>query len=191
MTLNGNKLNIKQKILTISSVFLTVVFILTYFFIFASINNIKDLRINIINQKLDEEKKISKEKNMSALNEKLKKIEPELEKVNEIFLAHDRELEFITTMEGLASKNGVIQKIDLNTDSVTNMQQIKKIPITITVTGSFNNFNKYLSELENLRYYINVNAINLSSANNGNANQNSSSGNNSVTAQISALTYWK
>jgi Tfp pilus assembly protein PilO len=185
MTLSKNKLNTTQNIFIVLAIFFISILLIIYLLIFPSINNIKNLRISIVNQKIDEATRISKEKNMDRLNEKLKKIEPELEQVKNIFLVRDRELEFITALEGIADKDNISQKINLNTDTATNLQQIKKIPITITITGTFQNFIKYLNDLENLRYYININTVNLAST------QNMSSGAETVTAQISALTYWQ
>ncbi len=159
--INFKKINIKRKITFTIVIFLLVNALIVYLIIIPTINDIKQLRVNIITQKTDLEKKIAREKNINILSEKLDKIEPQMKKFEQIFINQNRELEFITTLEGVALSNKVLQKINLNLNAAKTEQTYRKIPLELKIQGNFNNLLQYLTNLENLNYYINITSLEI------------------------------
>lgn len=165
MNLNYFKnINVKNKIIVNLVTFFLISSIIICLIIIPTINNIKELRVNIVTQKIDLEKKIAKEKNMNILSEKLNTIEPQLEKFEKIFISQNRELEFITTLEEIANNNYVRQKINLDPLLGQSEQIYKKIPLNLNIQGKFYNLVKYLTDLEALNYYINIKSLEITTA---------------------------
>ena len=111
--INFKILNAKQKNFIGLTAFLGLASTIFYFIILPTINDIKTLKADITAEKVNMEIKINRGKNMSKLSEKVKKIEPQMEKFSQIFINQTRELEFITSLEGIAKNNRVIQELDL------------------------------------------------------------------------------
>jgi len=189
------KLSSKNKLFISVGMLLVLDIIFVYLLILPAIDNIKNSRNDIINLKIDLENKTIREKNLNTLNEKISKIEPQLEKINQIFISKNREIEFITTLESLESKYNVIQKLNIDLNNPEKGEEFNKIPISIDASGNFKNLMDYLANIESLSYYINIQNISLSK----NSLDNSSSktallgqaSQNQMELKISGYTYWK
>jgi len=199
-SLLGKKLQPKQRIAVLLAAFGVVAGVIFVLVIFPTINDIQNLRDRIISQKVDLEKKLQKENNMARLGEQLKKIRPEMERFENIFVKESRKLEFITTMEGIADKNNVNQQMDIRFSDKANKNYYSKIPVKLSLGGSYRNLMQYLVELETLDYAFNIDSIKLSAQGGGPArsrrpgrlqgsNNPSVPGNMSMT--LSATTYWR
>jgi Tfp pilus assembly protein PilO len=109
-----------------------------------------------------------------------------LDSLENIYINASRKLEFITTLEGAAAKNGVEQKLNLdlkfNSDGT-----IKKVPIIIEISGSFASVMNYLIALETFSYYININSFDLSFS----APAKEEAGSGRYNLRLTANTYWK
>lgn len=188
MNLNNFKNhNYIQKIISTTAMFLFFSALL-YFFVFVpTVNDIESLRASIISQKLDLEKKLAQNNNMVKLSEKLKIIEPELDALDSIFINKNRELEFITTLEGVASRYNLSQSLKLSFDKQEIIQGHKKIPVNLEVSGTLNDVAGYLRELEKLNYYINPVNLQLSARDNNEAVNS----NPRVSLSFNANTYWQ
>ncbi len=186
-----NKIKTNKKIIINIFIFVILVFLISKIIIIPTINNIKKLRADIITQKIDLEKKIVREKNMNLLEEKFEKIEPEVIKFEQIFINQSRELEFITTLEDIASENHIKQKINLNQKVASITESYKKIPITLEIQGGFKNILEYLTNLESSNYYINIEIIEISKDNGSLSSEMQQPSNESVNLKITANTYWK
>ncbi|MCX6796154.1 MAG: hypothetical protein NTW06_01505, partial [Candidatus Falkowbacteria bacterium] len=68
----------KNKILIATVAALVVNATIFYFIILTSLNQIASAHNDILNLKIDSENKITREKNINDLNQKIKKIEPQL-----------------------------------------------------------------------------------------------------------------
>jgi Tfp pilus assembly protein PilO len=188
----------KNKLVYLSAIFVSIVVGVVFIAVLPTINEIKNLRKNIISKKIELEETLIKERNMSKLNEKVKIIEPKLEELNNIFINENKELEFITTLEGVAINNNVKQTINLMTESAIAENGYKKIPLNLSVTGNFINVVKYLTEIESLNYYIDIKNFNISSENkkiDGSLLSISSEvlnlNNSEVQLNISGFSFWK
>ncbi len=154
------KLNFKQKMIINIIFFLIIVISVFYFVIMPTIKNIKTISGEIKTQKVDLEEKYLKGQNLKKLNESLRKIEPQINILDQIFISQNRELEFITTIEEVAHNNNVIQKINLN-EIQDNNSTYKETTLQLAIQGTFNNQLSYLKDLESLNYYINIESIKL------------------------------
>lgn len=190
----------KQKALFSLVGYVLISFGIYYFVIIGTMNNIKEIRGNIISEKINIEKNISQEKNMSELSAEVKKIEPQMKKFSQIFINNNRELEFITQLENIASKHNIKQKLSLQSleiDEGNGDDYYFEVPIDLETSGTLGNLINYLAELESLTYYININNISIGSyAVSGSASRisngsNATPSNKNIVLNLSATTYWK
>ncbi|MEA3464126.1 MAG: hypothetical protein U9R14_03565 [Patescibacteria group bacterium] len=158
------KLNLKKKISISLVVFILIIGCLVYFIIIPTIGSIKAIGQNIENQRIDLEKKYIKGQNLRQLTKNLKKIEPQLVVLDQIFINQDYELEFIIAMEELANQNNVSQKINLDTSRVIEGNGRQILPLNLFLQGNYTDIINYLTSLETLNYYININSLELSSS---------------------------
>lgn len=193
-------LNTKQKTFLSLGAYLLLALAIYYFVVAKTTGDIKKLRGDIITEKINIEKNIAREKNMSELSDIVKKIEPQMEKFSQIFINQNRELEFITQLENIANKNNIKQTLNLtpfNPSINEDKNFYTKIPISIEANGTFNGLINYISEIEYLKYYININKIDINSSfsakNTPKITLDSlgANSNKNFTITINATTYWK
>ena len=157
MNLNKFKnLDYKKKIIYLSLVFAVAALLTVYMIIKPTLMKIKEERANIVTQKIELEKRLSNEKNMASLSSKIRKIKPQIDRLSSVYINQGRQLEFITTLEGIASENKVAQSLNLNFDSLSNDPNYNIIPLEISVSGTYANVLNYLISLETMNYYINI-----------------------------------
>lgn len=209
MNLNNQKnYSVKQKITNTISLFVVFFGSMLYLAIMPSISAINDFDKKIINEKIDREKKYQIENNAISLNKKISEIEPSIKTLEEVFINKNRELEFITVLEGVANKNNVEQKINLisppgedksargakktsDSDKISSGNS-QAVPVTIMLIGNYKNILNYLSELQSLKYYINIDGLDfVSDGADGSLPDDNSNRNRIMTLNISAKTYWK
>jgi len=190
----------KRKAIFSLSAYILITFCIYFFVITKTINDIKEIRGDIVSKKIDIEKNITQERNMSELSAEIKKIEPQMEKFSQIFINNNRELEFITQLENIAAKHNITQKLSLNplnTNEEKDDTYYFEVPISIEASGLFENLTEYIKELESLTYYINIKNISIIPGGTPNLSMglldNSSASQNSknVNLSLSATTYWK
>ncbi|MFH1187253.1 MAG: hypothetical protein V1688_00135 [bacterium] len=91
----------------------------------------------------------------------LKEIEDQLVVLDDLFLIKGQELKFITTLENIAEKNNVSQKIDLKSTD-PNLPKQTALPFEISASGASRDMISYLLAIEQLSYYINFDSLNIS-----------------------------
>lgn len=160
--------------------------------------DIKTMGGTIEEQMMDLEKKYIKGNSLRQLTENLKKIEPKLDLLDQIFINKNRELEFITTLENEANNNRVAQKINLNSPDTAEKQEFQKNSLQLLAQGDFNKLLKYLMDLESLSYYINIKLLEITpitdsgkTAVNNQAAAATGNGTGNLNMLIDANTYWK
>jgi len=185
--MNFEKNNLKHKISTNTIIFIIAFLVIFYFAIFTAIQDINLLRASVISDKIETEKKLNREQSMSTLAVKLKKIESDLNKLDNIFIDKNNQLAFITTLENIANYNKVAQNINLSPVTATTNQRIAKSIITINAKGKYLDIVNYLQDIESLNYYVNITSINITlvSPTDGQTKQDL------VNLNLSADTYWK
>ena len=155
------KFDLKKKIIFSLAALFAVIFTVIYLIVIPTVSDIRKMGKEIESQRTDLEKKYLKGQNLKQLSENLKKIEPQLGKLDRIFINRNRELEFITTIEGMAQSNEVTQKINLAASPEPETQEFKKMPLQLYAQGNFKNLINYLLGLESLFYYINIKSLEL------------------------------
>lgn len=197
--MNLNKLKTigaKQQMVISLVLFILFVALFLYFFIFNNIQAIYNIKKEIITKKLDLKTVADRQKNIGSLINNLKKIEPQLSSLQNIFISKNRELEFITTLEDIAEKNSVEQKLNISDTTKIGKNGYETALLEIKVQGLFPNIMEYLRSIESLNYYINIKSLNVNKmGGSGSAllsNDKSSQGNSPMLELvIQADTYWK
>ncbi|MDO8668064.1 MAG: hypothetical protein Q7K35_03125 [bacterium] len=190
------KFSLKNKIIVMIVGFVLIIFGLIYFIVVPTIEDIQTMSQKIEEQMVDLEKKYIKGSSLRQLTENLKKIEPKLSSLDQIFINKNRELEFITTIENEANNSQVSQKINLSSPKNIENQELQKNNLQLSTNGNFNNQLKYLINLESLSYYINVKSLELTPAAGNekttNQDQTETAGKSGVINMlIDADTYWE
>jgi len=186
------KLSLKNKIIISLGLFILILASIIYFIIIPTMDDIQTIENEIEQQRIDLEKRYIKGQSLRQLTDNLEIIEPQLTTLDQIFIAQDQELEFITTLEQLAEDNNISQKINLTiNDKLDNTYQ--EIPVKISARGNYLNLMNYLTDLEALNYYINISSLDLSSS--AQASSLPTPGEEIITSNISmiieAITYWQ
>lgn len=135
------------------------------FIIYPSFKEIKEMSNEIYKQKEQLEKLYLAGQFLKPTQKQYEKIKPQTSELSKMFIIKNQELEIISALENIASKNNLKQKIDLEepkenpaTGKLENNPIRKYQPLTlnIQITGNYINFLKYLIDLETLDYYINI-----------------------------------
>lgn len=182
------KLNIKSKIAISFSIALVGVIFLLYVFILPSKRAITDMRRSVYEMNVEMEKKYQKTLDLKRLNEKMKKIDPEVAAINNAFLSRERDVEFITALEAVAIDNGVQQSISLGQLQTDAKAVFAQMPITLEVFGGYQEVRKYLEGLENLSYYLIIKDLELGRET---STTQEGGGRSGLRATINATTYWR
>jgi Tfp pilus assembly protein PilO len=105
----------------------------------------------------------------------IKEVRDQVEQLSKYFISDD--LAFVTGIENLAAKNNVSTQLTLGTAEITG--KYKKIALTIRSSGSYLDQLKFMSDLENMRYFFNIQSTELTP-----------NGPNTVGLVLVADTYW-
>jgi len=186
------KLNLKKKISITLIIFILIISGLIYFVVMPTINDIKKMGEEIENQRIDLEQKYIKGQSLKQLTENLKKTEPQLVILDQIFIKQDHELDFITKLEEIATQNNVAQTINLDIAKINKDKSYQALPLRLSARGNYKNIMNYLISLEALNYYINIDSTDLSSASaKQSAVPEGQTTFSNIGLTISANTYWK
>lgn len=189
---NYLKLNLKNKIIISILIFIIALAALIWFIVLPTVGDIKKMGDDIEAQRVDLEKKYIKGQSLKKLSENLKIIEPQLNKLDQIFINSNRELEFITKLEEIANANAVTQKINLGAASKdTGGSDYQIMPLQLFTQGTFGGQINYLKKLESLNYYINIKSIELSAATAQIIENNENASKSTISIVMSADTFWK
>jgi hypothetical protein len=179
-----NKLKAKNKIFYLIVIFIFFTFLISYFIIYQSIVRIIFLSDEIIASKINQIKSEGQNFEENIMLKKISQVEIDLEKIKNIYVNINKELEFITTLEDIARKNNIKQKINLNQKQAQKVNNYQIIPIRLDSQGNFNDLLNYLAELETMQYFIIIANLEITkSASFSNTNQ--------INFLILADTYWK
>jgi len=184
-------LGLKKKIIISLIIFISLVFVIVYFVIFPAIKDINMIKTEIEFQRTELEKKYLRGQNLKNISEKLERAESKLHVLDQVFIQNNEDLKFITTLEEVASKNNISQKINLSASPYANNSFYKVFPLQLFSQGIFSNQINYLIALETLGYYLNIKSLELNSSARGPAGSAENFRNNSLNFLISADTYWQ
>jgi len=156
--------NHKKNNLIIISLLVATSLIITLLVIKPSIDNINNIKNQIQDQRVELEKKYQQilyfQKNIQGV----KKIQTELAIVDKMFLTSGEELNFINTLENIATQNDITQTINLK--NIVSGEEISTyLLFSIDLKGTTPNIINYLFEIEKLPYYINFDKFELTALN--------------------------
>ena len=152
-------INKKLSITIGSSMLITA--ILGIFIIYPAIKEIWNISQQIYNQRVMLEKKYQKGQSIRKALLEFEKLKEEIPKLSSIFIRENKELEFITTLEEVATKNKTEQKINLKLIDKNIDRKGKNVPLELYLVNNFTNFMTYLLDVEKLNYYINFDSISI------------------------------
>ncbi len=101
---------------------------------------------------------------LEEITNSYEKYETKLNLLNQAMIAKNRELEFITTLENIATRFKLQQKININQSENIDSSNYAKIPLSVSLNGEFKNEIEYLQSIEKLSIYINVKKISITTA---------------------------
>lgn len=152
----------KQKNLIIIGLSIVITAAVSFLIIKPTIKYIKETKNQIKIEREDLERRYQRVMYLRQNSDKLKEIEQQLVVLDDLFLISDKELDFITTLEGVAEKNNVTQKISLKSVNLNDPQQ-NTLPFDILINGEMHDVLSYLLEVEQLSYYVNFNSLGIDS----------------------------
>ncbi len=193
----SKKTSHKNKLLINLALFTVFIVLINNFLLLPTIKDIKKLRVDIANTKIETNKALEKDRNIDNQADKLKTIENQIEKLDRVFISRGRELEFITTLEGIAYKNNIEQTFNLKDVPDLHINNFVSIPVLIKAKGYFNDIMNYLKDIESMAYYMDINDLSIDkTSSTGGASfsldQGATTNNkNTIIMNITADTYFK
>ena len=174
----------KQTVVFVIIISLLII-ILFNFFIYPSLSEIKGICQEISNLKI----KFEEANKGLGLKDSLslyKAYQQKIELIDKSILTKNRELEFVTTLENIASQYNLDQKINLSKYEDIEGKSFFQMPLQIYLQGDFENELRYLQDIEKLNYYIDIEKINI-----GRTPGRSNPEKNLINMHIIARTYWQ
>lgn len=156
-------LNLKQRIAAISSGLIILTAAIVYFVIFPTVRDIQNLSDEIYEQRVDLEKKYQRGQLLRQTVEDFRKLEPNKEKLDAVFFTKDSELELITTLEEIASRNRAQASLRIQ-KSFGLRHGLEVLPISLNIQADFPQLLTYLQDLESLPFYLTIGKLRISSA---------------------------
>ena len=154
-----------QKIVIIITITLFVIASITFLIILPTIRDIQEINKEILFEKKSLETKFLSGQYYTKVYQDFKAIEPEIKKIQGVYIKKGEELNFITNIENISDRHGLEQKITrLNTNADSNKENLETLVLDVRLTGGFTQIMEFLSDLESLKYYFNIFNISFSSA---------------------------
>lgn len=145
-------------IILLSIVALMLVFILI---IIPTIKLIIAINEEIYQQEDELKTKLALGFDAKKIKKELETAEKQLQELNKIFITKENELEIINDLESLAKNNQVEISIKSDFKQQTLNNNINKLPLSITVSGSYPQLISFIRDLDCQKYYYNIDNFNL------------------------------
>lgn len=168
-------MNKSKKQLILSVLLLTSVFLILFLVIWPTIRDIRKISQTIEMLRADLEKKYLRGQTLKKTIADLNQIKKEMPELESIFLESGQELKLVTTLEQIADRHQLEQNIALDIEGEKNDQLIKTIPFQFTVKGKFKDVLRYIADIEQLSWYLNVSDLNIIAQNTGRSSASISS----------------
>jgi Tfp pilus assembly protein PilO len=120
---------------------------------------IRQIDKDTYNLRLSLERKNEQATNYRLALKQIEKLKKEMPPFDNYLFNKGEELKLITSLESLAVKHNVSQRINSsNLDNITN----QKVQVSLSLSGTYINSLSYLDEIEHLPYFINLTRFSLS-----------------------------
>jgi Tfp pilus assembly protein PilO len=155
------RLNTEKQTIVVVSIFSGIILLIVLGIIVPTAQYIKHLNDETTTLKNYLEKKYETTANLRSSIKKIEEIKMAVNEYSQYFFKSGDELSLITALENIAAKNKVTQKIE---NSNLDQKASGLIKVSLSVNGEYEKTLKYLSDLEKLNYFINVERLQLTSA---------------------------
>ncbi|OIO39748.1 MAG: hypothetical protein AUJ72_00065 [Candidatus Omnitrophica bacterium CG1_02_46_14] len=163
---------------------IAIVFLLAAFVIYPSIRDIRSVRREIVSAKAQLLEKQSAKHELKDILASYEKNQAKLELFDKAVMNKNRELEFITSLENIAVRHGLEQKINVENYRDLPEDDLAEMSVQLLLRGAFKDELSYLQDLEKLPAYINISQINITAG-------SSEPGGEIASMLISADTFWQ
>jgi Tfp pilus assembly protein PilO len=124
------------------------------------------LSLEIINKKKQIQQLNMQNNQIENINNKHDELQKNVDNVSEYIIDYLSIFNFVTEIRDMAEKNNVELVINVSNEGKVQMTEfLSYINYNIKITGEFNDVMHFLSHLENLEYYVNVEKIKVSKKN--------------------------
>ena len=150
-------LSTTKKIIIIITITLVVIASILLLVILPTIRDIQEINKEILFEKKGLETKFLSGQYYTKVYQDFKAIEPEINKIQGVYIKKGEELKFITDIENISDAHGLEQKITrLNAITDNDKKNLETLTLDIRLTGGFTQIMNFLSDLESLKYYFNI-----------------------------------
>jgi Tfp pilus assembly protein PilO len=157
---------VEKKIYIKAALLLIAVFVLFYASYSYLPQKIEGLSLEIINNKKQIEQLNAQNDQIENIREKHDELQKNVGNISEYIIDYSNIFSFVTEIRSVAEKNNVDLNISVSNEGKVQMTEfLSYINYNIKVTGEFNDIMHFLSHLENLEYYIDVEKIKISRKN--------------------------
>ena len=157
-------MSIKRKIyLTIGSVVIALA-AMGYFLVWPTLREITTITQAIQREQEDLELKYQRGQRIRKIASEYKKIKPQRDRLNTIFVPSGDELQFITTLERL-ERQYQVEVVPTPDQSSNALGPTDPLALTLSIRGNYPKVLQYLIALERLNYYFNVGSLSITGAN--------------------------
>lgn len=156
MSLNPNK-----KIMVSGIIFGIVIFIFIVLIIYPLFGAIRAESKELISQKNKQVELILKTENIKEFQKNYKDYQPNLKKIDNLFINSAEPINFIEFLEKEAANSRLSIKITPSAKKEKEEDPWPSMNFQLTLTGSFSNFLKFLEKLESSPYLIEVLNLNI------------------------------
>ncbi len=149
--------------------------LLLFGFIYFAYYQIKEKNENILRLQQDLSAKSDKHEYLISLQNTIKEIESEIEKVQKSIIPKSRDVAFIEDLESMARSYGLqieIQSLSLVSDKNINTDKIAVLKVKARASGSWSSVYRFVSELESLTYKLKIDKIALYTKSDGSSTIN-------------------
>lgn len=191
--------NSKQKIINLLALSVLVIALVVYFLAIPFADQIKKSKKTIVAEKIKLERQLIRQKNSAEIEKTINQVKNDIKIIEDSYINKNNQLEFITTLEGIASANKVEQNINLtqigNKDKKSSYIES---PLVLELSGRHDNLIKYLLDIEALNYYINIHSFEIFAGQNiatngaiSDALNDNNKKNDNLRMRLTATTYWR
>ncbi|MEI7497865.1 MAG: hypothetical protein WCK11_01105 [Candidatus Falkowbacteria bacterium] len=184
------KLDNKKRVIITNLVIFILVCGGSYAIITPCMADISKIKNEILGQYTAMEKKYQSAMKSRNTIETIKKIEPQIATIDQMFIPKNEQLQFITSLENSAASSSLKAVISLKSDSKANSD---KVLFSITSEGVYRQQIKFLRHLEKMNYQINVTKLDFIRSGGvvTPSDVNSNFDSNNVTMNLDIETFWK
>lgn len=130
-----------------------------FFIIYPAMHEITSIKKEIANEKAKLETKLNMGLNIKNVKKDLEEVQSSIDLLDNIFIAKGAELDFITELEQIADQNNIALSINPDFSEDEAKKYFQAVPLQFYLAGDYHNLLNFISELEAMPYYYNIDLI--------------------------------